>query len=75
MTFIGKGSSAIGGRSFETAGAKLYCCWVGCGGSYEFSCRRSSALVKGEGEASGACAGGACADGACASVACCCCNC
>ena len=65
MTFIGKGSSAIGGRSFETAGAKLYCCWVGCGGLYKFGCYRSLALVKGEGKASGACVGGACVDGAC----------
>ena len=65
VTFVGKGSSAVG-RSFETAGAELRCCRAGCGGSYELGCRRSLALVKGESEASGACAGGACADGACA---------
>ena len=59
MTFVGKGSSAVGGRSFETAGAELYCCWAGCGGLYELGCRGSLALVKGEGEASGACVGGA----------------
>ena len=59
MTFVGKGSSAVG-RSFETAGAELYCCWAGCGGLYELGCRRSLALVKGEGKASGACADKAC---------------
>jgi hypothetical protein len=53
----------------------LYCCWAGCGGLYELGCRRSLALVKEEGKASGACAdeacaGGACADGACADGAC-----
>ena len=61
-TFVGEGSSAVG-RSFETAGVRLYCCWA-CGGLYELGCRGSLALVKGEGEASGACTGGACADGA-----------
>ena len=64
VTFVGKGSSAVGGRSFETAGAELYCCWA-CGGLYELGCRRSLALVKEEGKASGAYAGGACADVAC----------
>ena len=70
MTFVGKGSSAVGGRSFKTAGAELYCRWAGCGGSYKLGCRGSLALVKGEGEASGACAGGAYADGACVDGAC-----
>ena len=70
VTFIGKGSSAIGGRLFKTARAELYCRWAGYGGSYELGCRRSLALVKGEGEASGACTGGACADGACVDGAC-----
>ena len=69
MIFIGKGSSAVG-RSFEATGAELYCCWA-CGGLYELSCHGSLALVKGEGEASGAytdraCAGEAFADGDCA---------
>ena len=64
IAFIGKGSSAIG-RSFEATRAELYCCWAGCGGLYKLGCRRSLALVKGEGEASGACAGGACAGRAC----------
>ena len=70
VTFVGKGSSAVGGRSFKAVGAELCYCWAGCGGLYELSCRRSLALVKGEGEASGACAGGACADGACVGGAC-----
>jgi len=61
ITFIGKGSSAVG-RLFKTARAKLYRYWAGCGGLYRLSCRRSLALVKEEGKASGACAGGACAD-------------
>ena len=69
MTFVGKGSSAIG-RSFETARAELRCCRAGCGGLFELGCRRSLALVKGEGKASGACAGGACADVACVGGAC-----
>ena len=74
MTFVGKGGSAVGERSFETTGAELYCCWA-CGSLYELGCRRSLALVKEEGKASGACAdeacvGGACADGACADEAC-----
>ena len=73
MIFIGKGSSAVG-RSFEATGAELYCCWA-CGGLYKLSCRGSLALVKEEGEASGACADGACAgrasvDGACVGGAC-----
>ena len=55
---------AIGGRLFKTTRAELYCCWA-CGGLYKLSCYRSLALVKGEGKASGACAGGACADRAC----------
>ena len=37
---------------------------------YELSCCGSLALVKGEGEASGAYVGGACADGACVGGAC-----
>jgi hypothetical protein len=37
---------------------------------YRLSCRRSLALVKEEGKASGACAGGAYADGACVDGAC-----
>ena len=74
VTSVGEGSSAIG-RSFKTARVELCCCWVGCGGLYKLGCRRSLALVKGEGEASGACAGGAyidgaCVDGACADEAC-----
>jgi hypothetical protein len=69
VAFIGKGSSAVG-RSFKATRAKLYCCWAGYGGLYELGCRRSLALVKEEGKASGACAGGACADGACAGGAC-----
>ena len=64
MIFVGKGSSAVG-RSFKATGAELYCCWA-CGGLYELGCRGSLALVKEEGEASGACVGGACAGGACA---------
>ena len=56
-TFVGKGSSAVG-RSFEATGAELYCCWAGCGGLYELGCRGSLALVREEGEASGACADG-----------------
>ena len=70
MTFVGKGSSVVGGRSFETAGAELYCRWAGCGGLYELGCCRSLALVKGEGKASGACTGGACVNGDCADKAC-----
>jgi len=69
VAFVDKGGSVIGGRSFKTTGAELYCCWA-CGGLYGLSCRRSLALAKGEGEASGACAGGACADGACVDGAC-----
>ena len=69
VMFVGKGSSAVG-RSFGAAGAELYCCWAGCGGSYELGCCGSLALVKGEGEASRACAGGAYADGACVGGAC-----
>ena len=68
MIFVGKGSSAVG-KSFEATGAELYCCWA-CGGLYKLSCRRSLALVKEEGKASGACAGGACTDGACVGGAC-----
>ena len=37
---------------------------------YELGCCRSLALVKGGGEASGACTDGACADGACVGGAC-----
>ena len=70
IAFIGKGSSAIGGRSFRAAGAKLYRYWVGCKGLYKLGYRRSLALAKEEGKASGACAGGACADGACVDGAC-----
>jgi hypothetical protein len=69
VTFIGKGSSAVR-RLFKIAGAELYRCWVGCGGLYGLGCRRSLALVKEEGKASGACVGGACADGACVDGAC-----
>ena len=69
MVFVGEGGSAVG-RSFETAGAELYYCWARCGVLYKLGCHRSLALVKGEGEASGACAGGACADGACVGEAC-----
>jgi len=69
VMFVGKGSSAVG-RSFEAAGAELYCCWAGCGGLYELGCYGSLALVKGEGKASRSCAGGACVDGACADGAC-----
>jgi hypothetical protein len=48
---------------------------AGCGGSYEFGCRSSLALVNKEGKASGACAdvayaGGACTDGACTDGGC-----
>ena len=64
MTFVGKGSSAVG-RSFETARAELRCCRAGCGGLFKLGCRRSLALVKGEGKASRAYTGGAYADGAC----------
>ena len=70
MIFIGMGSSAVKGKSFEAVGAKLYCCWAGCGGLYELGCRRSLVLVKEEGEASGACVGGACVDKACVGGAC-----
>ena len=69
VTFVGKGSLAVGERSFEAVEAELYCCWA-CGGLYKLSCCRSLALVKEEGKASGACAGGACADGACVGGAC-----
>ena len=52
----------------------MYCCWVGYGGLYKLSYRRSLALAKGEGKASGACVGGtyidrAYVDGACADEA------
>ena len=67
--FIGKGSSAVG-RLFKTAGAELYRYQAGYGGLYRLGCRRSLALVKEEGKASGAYAGGACADGACVDGAC-----
>ena len=70
MTSVGKGSSAVGGRLFEAAGAELYCCWAGCGGLYELGCRGSLALVKGEGEASGAYTDGDCTDKACVDKAC-----
>jgi hypothetical protein len=70
VTFVGKGSSAVG-RSFKIAEVGLYCCWAGCGGLYKLGCRGSLALVKGEGEASGACADGACVGGACADKAAC----
>ena len=69
VVFVGKGSSAVGGGLFEIARAKLYY-WAGYGGLYELGCRRSLTLVKGEGKASGACAGGAYADGACVGGAC-----
>ena len=69
MTFIGRGSLAIGGRLFKTTRAELYCCWA-CGGLYKLSYYRSLALVKGEGKASGACVGGAYADGAYVDGAC-----
>jgi len=69
ITFIGKGSSAIE-RSFKTARAELYRCWVGCRGLYRLSCRKSLALVKKEGKASRACAGRAYTDGACVDRAC-----
>ena len=65
VTFIGKGSSAIEGRSFKAVGAKLYYYQAGCGGLYKLNCRRSLALVKREGKASEAYAGGAYADRAC----------
>ena len=45
-------------------------CWAGYGGLYKLGCHRSLTLVKGEGKASGACAGGACVDGACVGGAC-----
>ena len=61
--FIGKGSSAVR-RSFKATRAELYCYWAGYGGLYKLSCCKSLALVKGEGEASGACADRAYADGA-----------
>jgi len=67
--FIGKGGLAVG-RSFKAAGAELYCCWVDCGGLYKLGCCGSLALVKEEGEASGACVGGACADRVCVDGAC-----
>ena len=69
MVFVGEGGSAVG-RSFETAGAELYCCWARCGVLYKLGCHRSLALVKGEGKASGAYAGGACTDKACVGEAC-----
>ena len=61
-TFVGKGSLAIGGRSFKTTGAKLYCYWVDCRGLYELSYCRLLALVKGENKVSGAYTGGAYVD-------------
>ena len=64
MTSVGEGSLAVG-RLFKTARVKLCCYWAGYRGLYELSCRRFLALVKGEGEASGAYAGGAYIDGAC----------
>jgi hypothetical protein len=69
VTFVGKGSLAVRGRLFKTAKVGLYCCWA-CRGLYEFSCHRSLALVKGEGEASRACTGGVCVDRACVDRAC-----
>ena len=62
IIFIGKGSSAIKERLFRAARAKLYYYWANYGGLYKLNCYRSLALVKEEGEASGACAGGACVD-------------
>ena len=64
MAFIGKGSSAVEGRSFGAARAELYRYWAGYGGLYRLSYYRSLALVKEEGKASGACADGACVGGA-----------